>query len=519
MSDYLTKLFSNNPTTSSPIVSSHVSGKPPTISQPISIPNSRQKSILEFFPYKEARPLQQDVLLGLEKHWDQYDVFVIVAPTAAGKSSLARTIMEWKYGTSVITPTNMLVDQFLQEFPDSNRLHRLDNYYCAEWQQSCAATRARQKAFCKGCFCSQDLSTAKYKKGSGIYNYYTYMAHRLYRSVLVVDEAHNLIRNIQDKLALRIWQHDARYPQTMQTRDQMKRWLETLSPSKLKLKKYSSLYAAVTTEAPHYVVERTKDWFNGKGTNRGEPEERDCIKLHPVDISDALPMFWPAETEKVILMSATIGPKDIQELGLDSRRVLYMECKSPIPHEQRPVYVDPIISVSRENMVENSARMGEIIADLAKSHQGEKGVIHATYQMAEILRNHLRGDRYIFHTTDNKRDAFERFTSSAPSSGMVLVASGMYEGIDLVGDLARWQIIAKVPWKSLGDPAIRYKAEQDEDWYRWQTLKDLIQACGRVCRTPTDYGVTYLFDESGYRLLKEGEHLLPQWFREALRYE
>lgn len=512
---------SNNPTsipaTRTANTSNHIAaGNSPLTSS--GTPGAGNVSILSHFPYKQARPLQADVLETLERSWNNYDVFVIVAPTAAGKSALARTLMSWKYGTSFITPTNMLVDQFLEEFPDSNRLHRLDNYWCEEWQQSCAATRARQKSFCKGCFCSKDLATAKYQKGSGVYNYYTYTAHRLYRPFLVVDEAHNLVKSLQDRMAIRIWQHDVRYPHNMNTREQMVKWVESLSPAKLKLKKFAALHEALSTEAPNYVVERTKDWFNGKGTNRGEPEERDCIKLHPVDISDAPPIYWPQEVQKIILMSATIGPTDIRELGLDSRRVLYLECKSPIPHEQRPVYIDPIINISRETLESNTAEMGQIIADLARNHTGEKGVIHATYQMAEMLRQHLRGERYIFHTQLNKREQFQRFVDMPPESGAVLIASGMYEGIDLAGDLARWQVVAKTPWLSLGDPAVAYKAERDPDWYRWSTLRDLIQACGRVVRTTSDYGVTYIFDASAERLLREGEHLLPGWFREALRY-
>jgi Rad3-related DNA helicase len=92
----------------------------------------------------------------------------------------------------------------------------------------------------------------------------------------------------------------------------------------------------------------------------------------------------------------------------------------------------------------------------------------------------------------------------------------MYEGVDLPDDFGRWQVIAKVPWKSLGDPAIAWKSRENEEWYMWQALKDLIQACGRVARHEKDYGNTYILDSTVNRLLEKAKHLVPDWFRDAL---
>jgi Rad3-related DNA helicase len=92
----------------------------------------------------------------------------------------------------------------------------------------------------------------------------------------------------------------------------------------------------------------------------------------------------------------------------------------------------------------------------------------------------------------------------------------MYEGVDLPYDKARWQAICKVPWKSLGDPAIRYQSEQNPEWYSWEALKYLIQACGRVVRAPDDYGTTYILDSTFQRLYNDGKHLAPQWWLDGL---
>lgn len=475
--------------------------------------------LLRNFPYSQPREIQAETIQLLEQNWEKYDVFVLQAPTAYGKSSIAKMLMNAFRSVSVITPTNLLVNQFREEFPDTPTLARLDSYHCEEWKRPCSTTRSRLMKFCKGCKCSGDLATAKYRRGPGIYNYHTYLSHKLYRDVLVVDEAHNLIPTIKDRLALKLWKHDLKYPHNMWKQEQLKEWLGTIPPEKIrKSKKLAALKESATYQVPEYVWQRTTDWFNGKGTLRNEPEERDLIKLLPVDITQAPPMFWPREVRKIVLLSATISSKDVEQLGLGGRRVCYLAAKSPIPAGSRPIVPLSLMSVNRTAMQDTEcvAQLAKYIDTITRDHPGEKGVIHVTYSLSNQLRSYLSGPRYLFHNRDNKSNVYAEFRDSPADSGRVLIACGMYEGIDLPEDLGRWQIIAKVPWQSLGSPSVKHLADLDPEWYLWETMKTTIQACGRVCRTPTDYGTTFILDTSFWRLMKEGDKFIPQWFREAI---
>lgn len=481
-------------------------------------------SILDFFPYNTPRQIQVETLEILEREWDNYDVFVIQAPTAYGKTSISKTLHNALHSVSTITPTNLLVQQYLDEFPDTNTLARLDSYHCKKWDRPCSITRGKLRQFCSkkrdGCECpaSNDLRTAKYARGPGIYNYYTYMAHRIYREALVIDEAHNTLTAIRDRLAITIWQHDYKYPHNMWTYDQIREWINTLPEHKKKHKKIAELKEAVQFQVPKYIAQRTTDVFNGKGTRRGEPEERDCIKLLPVDISEAPPMLWSREVRKIILMSATIGPKDIEQLGLErNRRVLYLACKSPIPPQNRPIVPLDTLSVNRYSMENQAPRIiANKINEIAEFHKGEKGVIHCTYALSAKLRSLLTDSRYIFHGREDKAEKYQQFRDSPTGEGRILVACGLYEGIDLPDDLGRWQVIAKVPWMSLANPAIKHLAELDPDWYNWECLKTTIQACGRVCRHPDDFGATYILDSSFRRLIRKAYEMCPEWFLEAI---
>lgn len=477
-------------------------------------------ALLQFFPYPKPREIQAQALEVLGREWDRYDVFVISAPTAFGKTALAKTLMNALGEVSVITPTNMLVNQFREEFPDTPTLARLDSYTCEEWRRPCSVTRGKLKSFCKGCPAGRDLATARFRRGPGVYNYHIALAHKLYRETLVVDEAHNLIPFIRDRLSQRIWQHDYRYPGNMFTIGAMAEWVRKLAPNKRRHQKIQALEDAVLSARPGFMPKRGKEWYNGKGTIRGEPEERDCLRLLPVDIRGAPPFFWPRDVQKLVLLSATISPKDIQTLGLDRKRVLYINCESPIPAGHRPIVSHPVTTVNRLTLDQATRDIGEYIDKiLAPAHTGQKGLIHATYQQAAILAECLaHRPRYLFHNRDNKSSVYARFRESSAGEGLVLVASGMYEGVDLPEDLGRWQAIAKIPWPSLGNPAIKHQADRDPDWYTWETLRIVMQACGRICRTPEDFGVTYCLDSSFARLIREGKErqLIPEWFLDGI---
>lgn len=469
---------------------------------------------LEHFPYEMIRHTQKETLELMESHWDHYDVFAIVAPTAYGKTSISKTFLNTLRSASYIVPNNMLVNQMTESFPDTRTLHRLDSYWCEEWKRPCSATRGRLKSFCKGCQCSNDLAQAKYRRGPGVYNYHTYMAHKLYRSTLIVDEAHLLIPMLQQMGEVVIWQHDLKYPSNAYRREQLLSWAEKLSPKKQKTVKMSLLLDQLRSEYPTHSITRTTREFNGKGTVRGKPEDRDCIVITPLSAADKAGMMWPREVQKIILLSATIGPKDIESLGLTERKVAYLHSPSGISPDKRPVHILNTAGVSRASLPNAIHKIAQQVMKLADRHQNERGLIHVTYQMADMLRPLLKGSRFIFHDKHNKKEQYEKYINTP---GSILVACGLYEGINLPDDLGRWQVITKVPWPSLGDTAVKTMADRDPEWYLWQALKTIIQASGRICRHENDYGITYLLDSSFSRLSSGAKHLMPQWFTDCLR--
>jgi ATP-dependent DNA helicase DinG len=99
----------------------------------------------------------------------------------------------------------------------------------------------------------------------------------------------------------------------------------------------------------------------------------------------------------------------------------------------------------------------------------------------------------------------------------VLLSPSMTEGLDLVGDLARWQVICKLPYPYLGDPQVAARRAEEPGWYDWRTCLTLVQAYGRAVRSEDDHAVTYLLDADAPAFLQRQRGRLPGWFLAAMR--
>ena len=481
-----------------------------------------KRSIMSYFPYPQARGQQEEALLAVEKYWDSYDCFVLICPTASGKSALAKTIAAWRFNAAIVAPTNILVSQYCSEFPGIGKLFKRELYSCprfANGELSCATASSKYGRKKMGCNLDCEyLTDNRRARGRGYFvcNYYTYMANKLYKPTLIIDEAHNIIKVIQDLSGQKLWKHDYHYPWNMWTHGDILNWTEHFLEGQPEHEIVKGLRDEMVSQCPRYIIKRGYDMWN----RTTPPEERELLSMLPVDVRESPPYLWPNQVQKIVMMSATISYKDIESLGLDRRRTLFLEVDSPIPADNRPIISDFIADVNRNNLKDSTVKMAEkILRDYLPRYEGKKGVIHATYAQAKIFKEMLGNDlRFIFHDKSNTRAQYQTFLDSPVESGRILVASGLYEGIDLAEDLGRFQILTKIPWLNLGDPAIKYKAGVDPSWYVWSTLKDVMQCAGRICRSPTDRGSTYIMDGSFTRLIKQGMYhgLIPDWFKDVI---
>jgi Rad3-related DNA helicase len=483
----------------------------------------QKKTIMDYFPNNlTPRIVQSSALQELENRWNDASVFVVNLPVASGKSAIAISISKWQGKASIITPTKLLVDQYTNEYPSLQVLRAKADYFC-EFFKCSLSKRPQGKGIPKLCpkttMCSgcdqyrMDLRKSRVMPYL-LSNYYIYLAHTLYRDTLIIDEAHQLIPMLQKMSSKKLWQDKYNYPHWIQNRQDMISWVQdkrnTWNVSgDLNYHKFKE---ELLSDRPKFLFRRTDERYRG--------EDKNCLTMTPLDIRDEPPFMWPSQVKKIVLMSATLSRKDIEQLGISDKKIIYIEADSPINSDRRPVSIpSEAQNMSLRNQAENLPKLAEYIQKIATEHSEEKGLIHVTYGLAEKLKPYLQEDsRFLVHNKNNKTNVYNKFRES--DKPLVLLASGMYEGIDLPYDAGRWQIIAKIPWPSLGDPAIKFMCNEDPEYYNWECLKTVLQGCGRICRTLDDYGITYVYDSTFKRLYKDSlkSGFIPKWFANSVTF-
>lgn len=488
---------------------------------PIATKVVKSKSILTFFK-GTPRAVQKDLLLSIERQWQDADVFVIEAPTASGKTKLMSCVARWaahnKEKSHIAVPNNVLLAQMEQ----SEKLFTLkskDSYTCtalskSNVQESCKVRHARMAEHCAGC---PYIAAVRRSHASPftLSNYHTMMAHKLQKAVVLIDEAHLLLPLIVELESKHVWLPiggDSRslLPHSINTYGKLRDYLE--KHEELTGKVWDTLREELQDGRERYLVKR--------GERDYHSHSKDALTLVPVDTShsDKAQMLFPLKkVKKLLLLSGTINAIDVEQMGLGGRRVLTLSCPSPIEPKRRPIvrsYLSSSVTFKKCEEPLFIQEMADRLLSLIEENAGQKVMIHAPYGLAGKLGLQLKphlGERLLVHGKYDKQKQLQEFLSEGTQ---VLLGSGMEEGVDFAGEDFKVQIICKVPFQSLAEPGWKYVAQENPDRYMWEALKKVVQATGRICRGPDDYGKTYILDSSLERCLQSD--LVPNYFREAI---
>ncbi|PSP89702.1 helicase [Halobacteriales archaeon QS_4_69_34] len=229
--------------------------------------------------------------------------------------------------------------------------------------------------------------------------------------------------------------------------------------------------------------------------------------------------------ERFALLSATILDKNrfCRGVGLDPDRVALVDVPHTFPVEHRPLYDVTQGKMTYEHRAETLPEISRLLVRLMARHPDERGIVHAhSYAIAEDLADRLAefgvGERVRTHGRED-RDAQLRAWLAGDASGddEVFVSVKMEEALDLGGDLARWQVLCKAPYANTRDSRVARRLEEGRwAWYYRTALSTVIQACGRVVRSPDDFGATYLADVSLLDCFERARGDMPDWFREQV---
>ena len=145
-------------------------------------------------------------------------------------------------------------------------------------------------------------------------------------------------------------------------------------------------------------------------------------------------------------------------------------------------------------------------------HKFDKGVIHThTNAITSMVNGSIKDKRMLYRQVNStNEDILEAHEESKEPT--ILVSPSLGLGIDLKGDLARFQIIVKAAYLPLGDNRVKKMFEQDKQWYQNKMLSNFIQQCGRGIRSKDDHCVTYVLDATIFNAIIRSKKLLPKYF-------
>ncbi|WP_435348225.1 helicase C-terminal domain-containing protein [Haloarchaeobius sp. HRN-SO-5] len=258
------------------------------------------------------------------------------------------------------------------------------------------------------------------------------------------------------------------------------------------------------------------------GDGDGDGDEGGPFTIKPMNPEKYLQHTVWDRGNRFALLSATILNKDAfcRQVGLDPSRTALVDVEHTFPVEHRPLYDVTQGKMTYEHRDETLPKVARVVTRVMQRHPDEKGLIHChSYgiqeRLADLLRDFGVGPRIRVHSRDD-RDA-ELDSWKACDDPEVFLSVKMEEALDLKGDLCRWQVLCKAPFLNTGDSRVAHRLEQGQwAWYYRAALRTVVQACGRVVRSPDDHGHTYLADSSLVDLFDRARSDTPPWFRDQV---
>lgn len=244
--------------------------------------------------------------------------------------------------------------------------------------------------------------------------------------------------------------------------------------------------------------------FKPKDAKKGQAENECSIK--PIFIGEMFEALDNADHN--LLMSATISELYAKRTMSLPGTTKHIRLAPQFPKENKKVIFFKPQGLNYTSMKDPAtikklcATSYEIVAHHTKL--GDRGIIlcpsfNVVESIAESLRLMRGGYKVFEHCRGEKlADWLEQFKSYTGGPAVLLTPSG-FEGVDLPGDLSRYQIVVKMPYASLGDKRIKVILDTYPDIYGLMALQKVVQGAGRSVRSKEDHAVTYVLDTAAQR--------------------
>lgn len=504
-----------------------------------------------------------------------YKNIILEAGTGIGKSAIATTLANMYEDSYILTMTKQLQEQYLDDFSDMLvEIKGKGNYEC-NFKGNCDFCIKSEYNLAKCEDCNYYMAFRKAKASKNVITNYDFLYHVGVgnqqldpRQLLILDEAHNLERKmlllsshgldrgyISTKFGIDIFEAIMKGEKSYShIKSSAEFWIDvcenllnvcsehikkiegtgndvqiTLDEFESNPSKYSSV-----DYVEKQILESDLKEFNSirLGLESGEliidvPEfklikdnEMDIVaEFKPYSVSDATQNLLDFGNIRIFL-TGTLGGKEkfCQWNNINPDNTYYIYEKSPFEVEKRPIYREFVGNMSGSTKgVPNwkNKRAIQKIKELIDKYPNQKGVIHtSSNEQAFWIIDNLKGYNLLFVGGESRNQVLKEFNECKDNA--ILIGASIKDGVDLKGDLCRFQIIFKVPYPQLNEQ-VKYRKSLDSSWYYYQAVMAIMQAYGRGIRDKDDYCDMYIIDSNFKNLYDFNKRFFNEYFIEALK--
>lgn len=517
-------------------------------------PRKEQKEVLEYIKNKiNSNSLEKFFMLDL--------------PTGVGKSVLVLMIIEFlksqnsKFNFDILTNSKILQEQYTEEFNSISSFWGKDNYKCKEYDCSCKEGKEFSKLNKTKCeSCPFDMARESFLRSDiNLTNFHLYILLNLYRedivnirskNILIIDEAHDFetvfsdfISVVISKFALKkIGFNEKDSKKILKSTRNLKsiedfidysdNFLEHLYDQKsyLKnkmLKSKDVKYINQFNETESYIQKienfhkdyeiRPENWILDLEWN--EKKEVKII-IQPIWTHHYLDSYFWSKYEYVFFLSGTILNKKLFSYinGIPDKLSAYYSIPSPFNIKNRPIYYIPISRMSWKNKEIALKNYKPFITKILSKYKNKKGIFHSvTYEIANYIKENFKNnERLIFHDSSSKDEALKKH-NVLKDQPTVLVSPSMGTGVDLQDDKARFSVLLKIPYPSLGSKKNKIRQKTIPEWYTYKTISGIIQAYGRGVRSYTDWCEFLILDACFSDIMRYHSDWIPKYIQNAIK--
>jgi Rad3-related DNA helicase len=448
------------------------------------------------------------------------------------------------FGTFALTITKSLQDQYQGLFEDASALKGKTNYICdidenydVELAPCTFAPSLRDQCWSENRCPYYNARNEAMLSQFAVLNYKMFLSlpgHIKRKNFLVCDEASEL----EDEL-IRQFSAEINYDRLNQysiphevlvtdNRDRALVWISNLlEPVMEEINKFASKtntkkqnLLSQTEKIKYQFLKNLHRSLTVISTHWNECEfiidiDAKRVQLTPLK-ANTLSKYIFDYGEKIVLMSATIIDHKHFAKSLGITDYEYVEVDSSFDASKSPIYISAKYKLNYKNLQHSLPGICEQIKLITNHHKSDKGIIHThSNDITGFVKDRLGSDRYLYRETNTTNEDILKMHSNS-TDPTVLVSPSLVYGIDLKDDLARFQIIVKLPFLSLASKRVKKLFELDSEWYENKMLNAIVQASGRGTRNKDDYCTTYVLDGNFINVVKRTKNKLPKHFIERI---